>query len=234
MKRTINPPVSAAAHYLSLAGHREKWISGLGGALGIAMTLWISQLVPGHHVILIVASMGASAVLLFAVPHSAFSTPWAVLGGHVVSALVGIACAWLVPNAFIATSLALGLAVVCMYYLHCIHPPGGATAFFAVMGGPEVHAMGLDYVLFPILVNASILVAVAMVFNKLLRAKQEAHVADVESHLHLPEKYLIRHSDLVYALSEIQSYIDVSEEDLLRIYNLAIEHAHPGETSADA
>lgn len=94
--------------------------------------------------------------------------------------------------------------------------------------------MGLDYVLFPILVNASILVAVAMVFNKLLRAKQEAHVADVESHLHLPEKYLIRHSDLVYALSEIQSYIDVSEEDLLRIYNLAIEHAHPGETSRDA
>jgi len=116
-----------------------------------------------------------------------------------------------------------------MYYLHCIHPPGGATAFFAVMDGTAVHALGFEYVLFPILVNATILVVVAVVFNKLLRAKQEAHVADVESRFHLPEKYLIRHSDLVYALSEIQSYIDVSEEDLLHIYDLAIKHAHPGE-----
>lgn len=233
MKRIIKNFGTTSLHQLPLPGHREKWISGLGGAVGIAMTLWISQLVPGHHAILIVASMGASAVLLFAAPHSAFSTPWAVLGGHIISALIGIMCAWLVPNLFIATPLALGLAVVCMYYLHCIHPPGGTTAFIAVMGGPEIHAMGLDYVLFPILVNAGILVAVAMVFNQLLRAKQEAHVADVEAHLHLPEKYLIRHSDLVYALSEIQSYIDVSEEDLLRIYNLATEHAHPGEMVRD-
>ncbi|MHB1175498.1 MAG: hypothetical protein ACYCZJ_10290 [Sulfuriferula sp.] len=78
--------------------------------------------------------------------------------------------------------------------------------------------------------NAAILVVVAVIFNHLFRAKQAAHAAEVESHLHLPEKYLIRHSDLVYALSEIQSYIDVNEEDLLHIYNLAIKHAHPGET----
>ncbi len=89
--------------------------------------------------------------------------------------------------------------------------------------------MGLDYVLFPILVNASVLVAAAMVFNQLLRAKQEFHVAEVESHLHLPEKYLIRHSDLVYALSEIQSYIYMSEEDLLRVYNLACASRRNGE-----
>lgn len=233
MKHIIKNLGITPSHQLPLPGHREKWISGLGGAVGIALTLWISQLVPGHHAILIVASMGASAVLLFAAPHSAFSTPWAVLGGHIISALIGIMCAWLVPNLFIATPLALGLAIVCMYYLHCIHPPGGATAFIAVMGGPEIHAMGFGYAFFPILVNASVLVAAAMVFNQLLRAKQESHVAEVESHLHLPEKYLIRHSDLVYALSEIQSYIDVSEEDLLRVYNLATEHAHPGEMGRD-
>lgn len=220
---------NTSIHTLPLPGHREKWVSSLGGVLGIALALIISQLFPGHHAILLVSSMGASAVLLFAVPHSAFSTPYAVLGGHFVSALVGVACAWLIPYAAIAAPLAVGLAILGMYYLDCIHPPGGATAYFAVMGGTAVHALGLTYVLYPIMINATILVIVAIAFNKLLRARQEAHVADVESHLHLPEKYLIRHSDLVYALSEIQSYIDVSEEDLLHIYNLAIKHAHPGE-----
>lgn len=230
MKRTMKKFSSTSLYQLPLPGHREKWISGLGGSIGIALTLLISQLAPGHHAILLVASMGASAVLLFAVPHSAFSTPYAVLGGHLISAVVGIACALFIPYTAVAAPLAVGLAIICMYYLHSIHPPGGATAFFAVTGGPAVHALGLEYVLFPVLMNATILVVVAVIFNHLFRAKQAAHVAEVESHLHLPEKYLIRHSDLVYALSEIQSYIDVSEEDLLHIYNLAIKHAHPGET----
>ena len=231
MKRLILFPFHVTAHFLTLTSHREKWISGLGGALGIALTLYLSLWVPGQHAVLIVASMGASAVLLFAVPHSAFSTPWAVIGGHTVSALVGVICASLLPNMLFATPLALGLAIIVMYYFRCIHPPGGATAFFAVMGGHKVQALGLNYVLFPVLFNALILVAVALLFNALLRSKQAEHIAEVDSHLHLPEKYLIRHSDLVYALSEVQSYIDVSEEDLLRIYSLAIEHAHPGETS---
>lgn len=198
--------------------------------MGIALTLYLSQWVSGQHAVLIVASMGASAVLLFAVPHSAFSTPWAVIGGHAVSALVGVICASLLPNALLATPLALGLAIIAMHYFRCIHPPGGATAFFAVMGGHKVQSLGLDYVLFPVLFNAVILVAVALLFNTLFRARQAEHIAEVKSHLHLPEKYLIRHSDLVYALSEIQSYIDVSEEDLLSIYNLAIQHAHAGES----
>ena len=216
--------------HLPMPGHREKWLSGVGAVVGITFTVLVSRLVLGNHIaVLVVASMGASAVLLYAVPHSAFSSPWAVLGGNSVSALIGVACAMLIPNPVVAAPLAVGLAITAMYYLDCIHPPGGATAFFAVMGGPAVYALGFDYVLFPVLVNAAILLAVAVLFNKALRAKQEAHVAEIESHLHLPEKYLIRHSDLVYALSEIQSYIDVSEEDLMHIYNLAVQHAHPGE-----
>ncbi len=230
MKRLILLPYHITTHFLNLTSHREKWISGLGGTIGIALTLYISQWVPAQHAVLIVASMGASAVLLFAVPHSAFSTPWAVVGGHTISALVGVVCAALIPDPLIATAVAIGLAIIAMHYFRCIHPPGGATAFFAVMGGHKIQSLGLDYVLFPVLFNAVILVAVALLFNTLLRSRQAKHIAEVESHLHLPEKYLIRHSDLVYALSEVQSYIDVSEEDLLSIYNLAVQHAHPGET----
>jgi CBS-domain-containing membrane protein len=229
MKRLILFPFHVTTRFLNLTSHREKWISGLGGAMGIALTLYLSQWVPGQHAVLIVASMGASAVQLFAVPHSAFSTPWAVVGGHAISALVGVVCAALIPDTLIATAAAIGLAIIAMHYFRCIHPPGGATAFFAVMGGHKIQSLGLDYVLFPVLFNAIILVAVALLFNRLFRSRQAEHIAEIESHLHLPEKYLIRHSDLVYALSEVQSYIDVSEEDLLNIYNLAIQHAHPGE-----
>ncbi len=215
---------------LPVPGHREKWVSGLGGVLGIGMTMLVSHAVLGNHILIgVVASMGASAVLLYAVPHSIFSSPWAVLGGHGVSALIGVLCAMVFPDPIVATPLAVGLAITAMYYLRCLHPPGGATAFFAVMGGAAVHSLGFGYVLFPVLLNAAILLGVAVVFNMALRGKQEAHVREVESNLHVPEKCFIRHSDLVYALSEMQSYIDVSEEDLLHIYSLAVKHAHPGE-----
>ncbi|MDA8095487.1 MAG: HPP family protein [Betaproteobacteria bacterium] len=228
MERALKLFLTPTVVHLPTHSHLEKWISGLGGFLGIALTVMLSRFLLGDHVaVQIVASMGASAVLLYAVPHSAFSSPWAVLGGHCVSALVGVILARLVPDPLLATPLAVGLAITAQYYLRCIHPPGGATAFFAVMGGPAVRALGFNYVFFPVMLNALIILSVAVIFNKLLRARQDAHVRALESHLQVPEKCFIRHSDLVYALSEIQSYIDVGEEDLMHIYKLAVQHAFP-------
>src|SRR5690625_7670775 len=101
------------------------------------------------------ASMGATAVLLFAVPHGALSQPWAVVGGHVVSAIVGVTCQLLIPNLFWAAALSGGVAVAAMYYLRCIHPPGGATALAAVIGGPELPALGSAYGITARLASAS-------------------------------------------------------------------------------
>jgi CBS domain-containing membrane protein len=92
---------------------------------------------------LIVASMGASAVLLFAVPHAPLSQPWPLIGGHVVSALVGVICAKVILNAPLAAALAVSLAIGSMHYFRCIHPPGGVTALTAVIGGASVDS--LDY-----------------------------------------------------------------------------------------
>src|SRR5690625_5340516 len=99
--------------------------------------------------LLMLAAMGATAVLLFAVPHGALSQPWAVVGGHVVSAIVGVTCQLLIPNLFWAAALSVGVAVADLYYLRCIHPPGGATALAAVIGWPELHALGYDFVVRP-------------------------------------------------------------------------------------
>jgi CBS-domain-containing membrane protein len=147
-------------------GHLEKWVSGAGGLTGILGVMLVSQAYLGLNGSTgLVASMGASAVLLFAVPHGPLSQPWAVFGGHLVSAVIGVACVKLIAQPLAASALAVALAISAMYYLRCIHPPGGATALTAVAGGHAVHTLGFHYVLTPVLLNVCIILAVAMLFN---------------------------------------------------------------------
>ena len=206
--------------------HAEKIVSALGGFTGIFGIFIVSQWAVGpNSAALIVASMGASAVLLFAVPHGPLSQPWSVLGGHVVSAIVGVCCAKFIPNVVLAGSLAVGAAIGFMYYLRCIHPPGGATAISAVIGGDAVHELGYQYVLTPILLNVIIILLIAVIFNYAFAWRRypaflhKAHPSvPTQPEAHTPH---IAHEDFVYALSEIDSFIDIDERDLLRIYDLA-------------
>jgi CBS domain-containing membrane protein len=141
-------------------GFRRRWphghtgrVAGQPGLLGLGGSASL------------VASMGASAVLLFAVPHGPLSQPWAVFGGHLVSAVIGVACVKLNVHHLLASALAVALAISAMHYMRCIHPPGGATALTAVAGGDAVHALGFNYVLTPVLLNVCVILLVAMVFN---------------------------------------------------------------------
>lgn len=205
---------------------REHWISAAGGLSGVVAVLWVGQFwVGGHTGMLAIASMGSTAVLLFAAPHGAMSQPWPVFGGHLVSALIGVSCVrWLGGDTMLTASLAVALAIAAMYTLRCLHPPGGATAMYAVLGGDTVHALGYGYLFSPVLLNISVLLAVAVAFNYPFawrRYPQSWHrrsaVADEPA-----EKSMIPHSSLVYALSQIDTFVDVSEEDLQRIYALAL------------
>lgn len=217
---------------------REHWISAVGGLVGILAVLWVGHFWLGAHGgVLAIASMGASAVLLFAAPHGALSQPWPVFGGHLVSALIGVACArWLGYEPMLAASLAVALSIAAMFSLRCLHPPGGATALYAVLGGETVHALGYDYVFSPVLLNVTVLVAVAVAFNYPFawrRYPQNWYRATAETNrlanplLATEEEAMIPHSDLVYALSQIDTFVDISEEDLQRIYALALKHAQP-------
>ena len=146
--------------------HAERLISAAGAFLGILLILYCSQLfLSGISAYLIVASMGASAVLLFAVPHGRLAQPWSLLGGHFVSAIVGVCCAKWIPDIYIASAAAVGIAVAVMYYLHCIHPPGGATALTAVVGGEQIIELGFQYIMTPVMLNTLIILIVAVSFN---------------------------------------------------------------------
>ncbi len=211
------------------ASHGEKWLSALSGFGGILALLYVSQSVLDHQgAAMVVASMGASAVLLFAVPHGALSQPWPVFGGHIVSALIGVSCYTLVDDKLLAAAAAVGMSIGAMYYLHCLHPPGGATALVAVLGGESVTGLGYGFIVTPVLENVLLLLLMALLLNLPFRHRRYPAALSRPRHVAVEaeEEASIAHSDLVYALSQIDSFIDVSEQDLVRIYNLAVYHTH--------
>ena len=207
--------------------HAERLVSSIGGVLGIFCIFIITRAsLDVTGTLLIVPSMGASAVLLFAVPHGALSQPWNVIGGHLVSALIGVSCAIAIPGEILAASLAVGLAIGAMHYLRCIHPPGGATALAAVIGGDTTHALGYQFVITPVLINVLIIVTIAVAFNYLFPWRRYPEWLGIKSEAGTFEntavsQRAIEHADLVYALSQLDTIIPVTEHDLLRIYALA-------------
>jgi CBS-domain-containing membrane protein len=208
----------------SPVSHRERLVSALGGFIGIFAVYWTSRILLGPTASpVLVLSMGSTAAMLFAVPHGALSQPWPLLGGHLVSGLIGIACLLYVPDPLLAASLATGLAIGAMHYLRCIHPPAGATALAAALGNDAVRAMGFGFVVAPLMLNVLIILIAAIAFNALFpwRRYPAALVRRVTAPVPAAGYEAISHEDFVFALSQLDSFIDVSEEDLLRIYSLA-------------
>jgi len=214
--------------------HRERLVSGVGGVLAILLTTLVAQYaIGGVSLPFMLASMGASTVLLLGAPHSPLSQPWAFAGGHLVSALIGVTCAIHVPNIYWAAGLSVGLSISAMYYLRCLHPPGGATALLTVIGDQKIHALGYHFLFMPVLVNVAILLSVALLINKLipgrrypahqtLAGKSETSVSAAAT----PVKMGFNREDLLSALADMDGFIDVSGDDLTRIYALATLHAH--------
>lgn len=138
----------------------------LGAFAGIAALVLLVELFPKMQ-LLVIGSFGASAVLLFAAPGAPFSQPRNLIGGHVVSAIVGVACYRYLPDLLVVQeATAVATAIALMMATRTIHPPGGATALIAVVGPDAVHGLGWAYV-FPVLVGALLLLLVAIVSNNL-------------------------------------------------------------------
>lgn len=216
---------------------KEKLISMAGGFLGIFAIFMVSQWLVGPSLAMMIApSMGATAVLLFAAPHASFSQPWNVIVGHTLSAFAGVTCWMWIPEMTIAASAGVGLAIGIMFFTRSIHPPGGATALTAVIGAEELHQLGYDYIYQPVLLNVMTIILVAICINNLFKWRQ--YPAYLETR-HKENKQTsqgtlqaahqpISHEDFVYALSHIDTYVDIEEADLVKIYKLATQR-QPGE-----
>lgn len=116
----------------------------------------------------LVGSFGASAVLIYGTPHVEYAQPRNLIGGHIISAFIGITVYKLFSfDVALASALAVSLSIAAMHLTKTIHPPGGATALIAVIGSSEIHNMGYQYVLSPIGTGILIMLVVALGVNNL-------------------------------------------------------------------
>lgn len=144
--------------------------SWLGAFVGICLVSVISKLTHAEllNSLFLVGSFGASAVLIYGAPQAEFSQPRNLLGGHIISAAIGVSVYRYVPlDVLILGALAVSLSIVAMHFTRTLHPPGGATALIAVIGSAEVHNTGYLFVLSPIGTGAIIMLGVALFVNNL-------------------------------------------------------------------
>jgi len=204
----------------------ERMRAVAGALVGLVVTAILSEMLAhggGTGALMLVAPMGASAVLLFCVPASPLAQPWSVIGGNTISALVGVVCAQAVPNPMLAAPLAGGCAIFVMFLLRCLHPPSGAVALTAVLGGPAIHAAGFTFALLPVCLNSSLIVLAALVFNNLTGRRyphtQQSPLRNVHATQDpVPTARLgFTAQDLDAALARYGQVLDVSRDDLEQI-----------------
>lgn len=201
---------------------REMLISALAAGFAISFNAWVSHaLLPGDYQVFLAASMGASTILVIAIHHSPLSQPWAVIGGHLVGAISGLLAAALIANPVLACMLAMALTVLLQMALRCLHAPGGGTALLPILGGAALWAEGFGFV-GVVLLNAVVLVGVALLVNNMLPGRRYP-LAFTPRPL-TPVKPVFREEDLLAALRSMEGYIDVSPDDLERIYEHARSH----------
>lgn len=205
-----------------LSGQREKWLSGLGAGLAMAWVIGATQWLLPDAALFILPSMGASAVLLFALPHAPLSQPWPVFGGHLVSAIIGVAVQQFSHTDYTA-ALAVGAAITAMYFLRCLHPPGGATALMAVIGGAQIHEIGWAFVWQICLVNVVLILVAAVSFNALFHWRRYPNAWLSKPTTLLP--FSFSQEDFAAAITQIETLVDVSPDDLQQLVRLACEHA---------
>eukprot|EP00128_Syssomonas_multiformis_P002859 Colp12_sorted_trinity150504_noHs@16170 len=157
---------------------KDASMSFLGSFIGIMVPAVLNQYVLDEiHYTLLIGSFGATAVLLYCAFQSPLAQPRNVVGGHVISAFVGVCMRKAFGDhlTFLAAALSVSLAIVLMTVTRTIHPPGGATALIAVTGGPLIYNLSWLYIVFPVLTGIVIMLLVALVVNNADNARQYPH-----------------------------------------------------------
>jgi CBS domain-containing membrane protein len=157
----------------TLVDFREHFWSFIGAFAGMGIIAFMqSKLLSNNEQVFLIGSFGASSVLVYGAIESPLAQPRNLVGGHVISAFIGVVIYKLLPEVlWITAPLAVALSIVLMQITKTLHPPGGATALIAVIGSEKIKALGFMYVLIPVLSGALILLMTALIFNNLTRKR---------------------------------------------------------------
>ncbi len=157
------------AYKETLIDVREHFWSFLGSFIGIGSIACIQNyFLPLNDTVFLIGSFGASSVLIYGVIQSPLAQPRNLIGGHVLSAFIGVTVCKLLPDIiWITAPLAVSASIVLMQITKTLHPPGGATALIAIIGSEKIKNLGYTYIFFPVLSGTLILLLVALIFNNM-------------------------------------------------------------------
>lgn len=193
----------------------------------------ISKLVtPELHSLILVASTGASIILVFMLHSSPLSQPYPLLMGHFICAIIGVACSYLPLETYLTATICVASCIAAMSLFRCAHPPGGATAMMPILVGPEAVG-GFDFVIFPVMLNMLLLLIMGWLFHRYwlkntypvrtLAKGDPVHKIDDETPL---SRLGVNADDLRATLKDYGAFLDVSEQDLVNIVGLAQQKAY--------
>jgi CBS domain-containing membrane protein len=205
---------------------------GAGALLGILVTGLVGRLALGTTGDLpwIVAPMGATAVLVYAVPGSPLAQPYSVVAGNVISALVGLAAAWAIGWAPLAAAVAVGSAIAVMIALRCLHPPGGACALTAALAPTAVTGHGVTFAFWPVGLGSIVLVAVGIAFHSAL-GRRYPHVAAPLPPEPAPDRAAdaaartgVDAAEVAAAMARLDQGLDIAPDDVVALVRDAEAH----------
>ncbi len=221
----------------------ERWRASAGALLGMGLCAVFLHAMSGTgsgHWMLV--PLAGTLVILYVQPHSPVAQPWPVIGSYLFGTLVGFACAQGVGSPQLAAALAMAASIWLMQRFHCIHPPGAAMALLIVLDGPQSPVAMLALSL-QVSLNVVVgLLSTLLVSNLVLRRPYPYSVPAASKGAHnttddAPMRRIgLVHADLASAIQAVDTFVDVQEEELLQIYNLAVDHAfgrHVALTCAD-
>ncbi|MFM0372348.1 HPP family protein [Paraburkholderia aspalathi] len=136
----------------------------LGGTIAIAVLGTLGKLT---GLPLLIAPFGASSVLLFAAPDSAFAQPRNLVFGHLIASTVGLAVFWIAGAGIWQAALAVGAAIAAMQLTRTVHPPAGADPLVIMLAG----GMSPRFLILPILAGVLVLQVIALLFNNIVRKR---------------------------------------------------------------
>lgn len=172
MKKRITRGLRVSKYIIykeTLVDYKEHVWSFLGAFIGIGLiTFFQSKIVTHQENVFLIGSFGASSVLVYGSIQSPLAQPRNLIGGHVISAIIGVTAYKLFPDMlWLSAPFAVALSIVLMQITKTLHPPGGATALIAVIGSEKIKHLGYWYVVSPVLTGCLIMLAVALVFNNM-------------------------------------------------------------------
>ncbi|MBW1959514.1 MAG: HPP family protein [Deltaproteobacteria bacterium] len=155
-------------------GFAEIVWSWIGAFLGIASVAFVNyNIFKGTDLVMIIGSFGASAVLIYAAIRSPLAQPRNLIGGHVISAIIGVTAYNLLHNfMWLAAAVAVATAIAAMHATKTLHPPGGATALIAVIGSQKIHNLGYLYAIIPAGFGAVIMLVIALLINNIPKSRK--------------------------------------------------------------